>query len=116
VGAEICSLWQRPASETEEAKIEATKHRIARAVERSQDLTNRSWRVIKQGSYHNNTNVRLDSDVDLCVCLTDAFFVDGPAHDRPAFAELGYEPLPFTFADYRAHLAWCMGKNSARAP
>ena len=100
--------WQRPASETEEAKIGATSQRISRAIERSQDLRKLRWTIVKQGSYHNNTNVRLDSDIDLCVCLTDAFFVDGPVYDWPTMAELQHEPLPFTFAAFREHLAGCL--------
>ena len=100
--------WQRPASESEEAKIDATSRRVRAAFARSRFLPNRRWAIIKQGSYHNNTNVRVESDVDLCVCLTDAFFCDGPPQDMPTMAELGREPIPFTFADYRAHLAWCL--------
>lgn len=100
--------WQRPASETEGAKTDATARRVNRAFARSQFLPNRRWAIIKQGSYHNNTNVRVDSDVDLCMCLTDAFFCDGPPQQTPTMAELGREPTPFTFSDYRAHLAWCL--------
>ena len=81
--------WQRPASETEEAKIEAVARRIGRAMRHSGFLPGRQWRVVKQGSYHNNTNVRNGSDMDLGVCLTDAFFTDGPRYDFPGLKELG---------------------------
>jgi len=102
------SYWQRPASETEEAKIEGTARRVAAALRHSAFLPQRQWRVVKQGSYHNNTNVRVDSDMDLGVCLTDAFFMDGPQTDFPTISELGREPVPFRFDQYKEHVAWCL--------
>lgn len=110
--------WQRPASETEEAKIEAVARRIGRAMRHSGFLPGRQWRVVKQGSYHNNTNVRNGSDMDLGVCLTDAFFTDGPRYDFPGLKELGREPVPFRFDQYKSHIAWCLeqefGRNAVR--
>ncbi len=102
------SHWQKPASDTEEQKIEAAQRKIGRALRRSTFLTTHQWAIIPQGSYHNNTNVRTESDVDLCVCLTDAYFTDGPPTDLPSMAELGLEPLPFTFEDFKNHLAACV--------
>lgn len=71
----------------------------------------RSWSVVKQGSYHNNTNVRTDSDIDLCIRLDDAFFIDGPINDFPTLAEFDWELTPFTFDQYRSHIAWCLIKE-----
>ena len=110
------SYWQSPASKTEEAKIEAMARRIAAALRHSTFLTQRQWRVVKQGSYHNNTNVRVDSDMDLGVCLTDAFFMDGPQSDLPTMSELGRELVPFQFDQYKAHMASCLQQEfGARA-
>jgi hypothetical protein len=102
------SHWQKPASGTEEQKIEAVASRIRSALARSKFLPARSWEIIKQGSYYNNTNVRTESDVDLCVCLTDAFFMDAPQGDWPTNSELEREPIPFQFDDFRKHIAWCL--------
>jgi hypothetical protein len=102
------AFWQKPASETEETQIASAATRIRRAVGRSRDLAQRSWTILEQGSYHNNTNTRTESDMDLCVCLTDAFFTDGPPGDVPTLTELAREPVPFTFEQYRAHIAWCL--------
>jgi hypothetical protein len=101
-------FWQKPASESEEAQIASAAKRISRALGHSRDLSLRSWTIIEQGSYHNNTNTRAESDMDLCVCLTDAFFTEGPPGDAPTLAELGRVLLPFTFEQYRAHIAWCL--------
>ena len=100
--------WQKPPSETEEQKIEAIAKRIRTALARSNFLPTRSWAIIKQGSYHNNTNVRLESDVDLCVCLMDAFYIDAPPGDWPTNGELKREPIPFQFTEYKNHIAWCL--------
>ena len=108
------SHWQRPASDTEEAKIDAVARRISVALRRSEFLPGRQWRVVKQGSYHNNTNVRNDSDMDLGVCLADAFFVDGPQNDFPSMAELRREPVPFQFDQYKSHIAWCLEEEFGR--
>jgi hypothetical protein len=109
------AFWQKPASDTEEAEIEAIARRVRQAMGRSAFLPGRSWSIVKQGSYHNNTNVRTDSDVDLCVCLDDAYFVDGPVNDFPGLAELGRELIPFTFEWYRGHIAWCLAEEFGRS-
>ena len=105
------AFWQKPASETEEAEIESVARRVRKAMARSAFLPYRDWSIVKQGSYYNNTNVRTDSDVDVAVCLNDAFFTDGPSNDFPTLSELGREPLPFTFETYRQHIAWCLAEE-----
>lgn len=107
--------WQKPASDTEETQIEAISKRVRQAMNRSDFLRQRQWLIIKQGSYHNNTNVRAGSDVDLCVCLSDAFFIDGPANDQPTHAEFGRVAMSFTFEQYRNHVAWCLSQEFGAA-
>jgi hypothetical protein len=109
------AYWQRPASETEEAKIEAAARRIRTAFAASPFLAQRSWSIIKQGSYHNNTNVRLDSDIDLAVCLDDSVHFEGPNYDQPTLNELNMTPLPFTFEQYKSHIAWCLHEEFGHA-
>lgn len=53
--------------------------------------------------------------MDLCVCLTDAFFTDGPPGDAPTLTELGRVLLPFKFEQYRAHIAWCLQQEFGAA-
>jgi hypothetical protein len=57
--------WQRPASDTEEAKIERAAGMVRNALAGNAWLASQGVTVQPQGSYHNNTNVRLDSDMDL---------------------------------------------------
>jgi hypothetical protein len=79
-----------PASGDEEARRDRTEQRIKDAIARDRDL-NASVRVQAKGSYANNTNVRLDSDVDIAIEWRDQFKLSffGEAIDKTA-AELGY--------------------------
>lgn len=57
--------WERPASDFEESKIERAAAMVLDALDDSQWLADEGVIVRPQGSYYNNTNVRLDSDMDL---------------------------------------------------
>ena len=64
-------------------------------------LANRSISVFAQGSYRNRTNVRADSDVDICVLSRAAFFPDyghvsGVTNQNQRFTDASY-----TFPDLK---------------
>ena len=61
------AAWQKPASDSEEERIERAARMIRAAVGTDPNLSDLGIQVTPQGSYHNDTNVRLDSDMDLCV-------------------------------------------------
>jgi hypothetical protein len=94
-----------PASADEEAKRDRTEKRIKDAINASALAP--YVRVYAKGSYANNTNVRLDSDVDICVEWKVTFAVDrlGSAIDASA-SELGYTPATTDFdpADFRGQV------------
>jgi len=69
------SLAKSP-SDTEEERCENAKRMIGEAIRSSQTLQKLEINVFAQGSYRNNTNVRLDSDVDICVCCMDYCYTD----------------------------------------
>jgi hypothetical protein len=75
-------IWTKPSSDTEAEKQENAARMIGDAIGEYAPLKSHNIRIIPQGSYRNNTNVRHESDVDICVCCMDYFFSD------------------FTFADY----------------
>jgi predicted nucleotidyltransferase len=64
----------RPASETEEQRISRAIRMIKDAVNSSNELKDKNTEVFVQGSYANNTNVKAESDVDVCVMLKDTFY------------------------------------------
>jgi hypothetical protein len=57
--------WERPASDSEELQIERAASMVRFALSENQWLRNEGVAVSAQGSYFNNTNVRLESDMDL---------------------------------------------------
>lgn len=79
-----------PASADEEAKRYPTEKRIKAAIAES-SLAGKV-RVYAKGSYANNTNVRLDPDVDICVEWKDTFAVQrfGAATKDATPAQIGY--------------------------
>ena len=58
--------WERPASETEEVQINRSAGMVQGAFNDNAWLVKEGVQIRPQGSYHNNTNVRQDSDMDLC--------------------------------------------------
>lgn len=59
--------WERPASSSEEAQIERAARMVREAIATNAWLTAEGVTVEPQGSYFNNTNVRLEADMDLRV-------------------------------------------------
>jgi hypothetical protein len=57
--------WERPASDTEELQIDRAADMVRKALATNQSLGSEGVTVAAQGSYYNNTNVRLESDMDL---------------------------------------------------
>ena len=68
--------WTKPPSDSEATKCENAERMIRRAIASSEEMAALDIRVFAQGSYRNNTNVRLDSDVDICVCCTTFLFTE----------------------------------------
>src|SRR4051794_36770913 len=68
--------WSKPPSETEQTKCENAERAVRKAINASTKLAPKTIEVFTQGSYANRTNVRQDSDVDICVLCNDFFFAD----------------------------------------
>lgn len=84
--------WSGPSSDTEEAKRDRTEEEIRSALKSYQALKDRSFKVYVKGSYKNNTNVKQDSDIDICVELTEFYKYDNP----PDFPNATPEQLGIT--------------------
>lgn len=72
----IFRLWSKPSSDTEDQKCQNAERMIKNAIWEDEALKEHKIEIFAQGSYRNNTNVRQDSDVDICVRLMDVFFSD----------------------------------------
>lgn len=74
---QLC-LFAQPASETEETKLERAIEAVKRALGNSDIILSDKYEIFGQGSYANNTNVRNNSDVDINVCYTAAYYYELP--------------------------------------
>lgn len=70
--------WGQPPSQTERDKCDNAERAIRKAISQSEALSARAVEVFAQGSYRNRTNVRQDSDVDICVLCRESFYFDLP--------------------------------------
>lgn len=70
--------WSAPLSVSEDNICATSIRVITEAINASNELKNRDIRIIKQGSYANNTNVRNNSDVDIAIICRQTFFYKIP--------------------------------------
>lgn len=65
----------RPASDSEEVKLQNAESILRRALSASTIVQSSQYEIFGQGSYANNTNIRLNSDIDINVCYTGGDFI-----------------------------------------
>jgi len=94
--------WTYPASDTEEQKCERATGMIRKALEACPKLKQREWDIIPQGSYHNNTNARTSSDVDVAVVFDDTVYTDFTYAEGENSTTAGYTDANRPLADARA--------------
>lgn len=91
--------WTKPLSETEETRVQHSVDMIKRAVKENPNLSNLDIEIFTQGSYANNTNVKADSDVDICVMCKSTFF--GLYPEGYSASYYGYVNSDYHFDEYR---------------
>lgn len=91
--------WGQAPSQTERDKCENAERAIRKAIAASSTLANRSITVFAQGSYANRTNVRQDSDVDICVMCRDVFFFDLPQGVQRE--HYGISPATYDYSQFK---------------
>ncbi|MNY15663.1 hypothetical protein D3C86_1488880 [compost metagenome] len=69
------------------------------AISSDEKLKKKSIEVFGQGSYANNTNVRLNSDIDINVRYTGGFYYNLPADKTKD--DFGIVPTEYTFAEFK---------------
>ncbi|MBF0270443.1 MAG: nucleotidyltransferase [Magnetococcales bacterium] len=68
------NAWDNPPSDTEEERIQTIANKLKETLHEHPKLTCYQIDVIAQGSYRNNTNVRLHSDMDLAVVWEEVLY------------------------------------------
>lgn len=72
------SNWTSPPSDSEESKLSNSERMVREVINEDATLSGISIEVFGQGSYANDTNVRLNSDIDINVRYTGGFYFDLP--------------------------------------
>lgn len=113
----VFGTWGAPPSETERTKCENAERAVRKAISASEKLCSKSIEVFAQGSYANRTNVREDSDVDICVLCKDTCFPNYTMSEGLNDAVLGHTtPASYPYGtfknDVEAALRSYFGKDS----
>ena len=98
--------WRKPASENEEQKISNAITMIKDAVKAHAILKTKEIEFVMQGSYCNNTNVKLDSDIDVCVMLKDSFYSE--YREGATKENYGFTDGTNNYDDYRGYIIEAM--------
>lgn len=96
---DIFRAWAKPPSETEEERCEHARSVVQNAVNSYAPFSRRHIEVFAQGSYRNGTNVRIESDVDICVRCMDACFVKSPPF--VSMASLGLSDSTYSYPQFK---------------
>lgn len=99
---DILQSWVSPLSKTEEQRVENTINMIKTAVRNYNQLNDFDIEIFAQGSYANNTNVRQNSDIDICVMLKSSFFCN--YLDGKTDVDYGYIISELTYSQYRSYI------------
>jgi hypothetical protein len=70
----ILSKWMKPSSESEQTRQDRAETMVRTAITANAKLKSANLLIYTKGSYPNNTNVRLDSDVDVVVELQECAY------------------------------------------
>lgn len=73
---ELLRRYTKPSSDSEQERQDAAEHLVRDAVKRSVALAGlgSNLEILPKGSYKNNTNVKLDSDIDIAVVSHEVFY------------------------------------------
>lgn len=94
--------WAKGPGKTEEEKCDNAVTAIKKAIANDPVLSKRSVSVFAQGSYRNRTNIRAESDVDVCVRCDEVFFAAYPeGTTRETF---GNQEADYKYSQFKSDL------------
>lgn len=99
ISEETLTNWSKGPADTESAKCENAETAVRKAIDADDSLARLDISVFAQGSYKARTNVRQDSDVDVCVRYNSTFFPDYP--DGKTKESFGNIDGAMKFADFK---------------
>ena len=97
---ETLTLWTKPPSNSEQTKLENSERMVKEAINSDEKLKQKSTETFGQGSYANNTNVRLNSDIDINVRYTGGFYFNLPTNKIREDFNLN-NPSTYSFSEFK---------------
>lgn len=97
---ELLTQWVEPSSDAEQDRQERAERMVNDAIEAS-PIAGTLHKVYPKGSYPNETNVRLDSDVDIVVECRECVYYDSAPGVAPPVQKSAYAG-PWTHGPWRA--------------
>ena len=95
------AAWAGPPSDTEQTKCDNAERAVRNAIKANAKLKDLSIEVFSQGSYANRTNVRQESDVDICILYTGAYYPDYSQSVGLTSAMLGHKDSTYPYATFK---------------
>jgi len=91
--------WSKPPTATEDERCSNAESVVRNAIRSYVEFATRNIEVFAQGSYRNGTNVRADSDVDVCVRCMDVCYYALP--DGVTSADVGLVDATYTYTAFK---------------
>lgn len=101
--------WSKPLSASEEQRCQNALNMIKSAVSESDKPENKNIEYFLQGSYSNNTNVRTNSDVDVCIMYKNVFYGEYP--NGKLASDYGFASTTYTFDKYKNEILDALKKK-----
>lgn len=101
--------WDNPLSTSEDRSCLNALSVITGHIKNSNLFRDKDIEVFIQGSYANDTNVRQNSDIDICVMLKDTFRGNYPQGKTKK--DYGYVDSTYTFEKYRSDVTEILVNN-----
>jgi hypothetical protein len=99
ISEETFISWSQGPGKTEAEKCANAESAVREAISNDDALVHEDITVFPQGSYRARTNVRRESDVDICIRYNTTFFPDYPAGKTRE--DFGNIPGTMKFADFK---------------
>lgn len=99
---ETLNNWRKPPSNSEADKLTNAERMVKDCINEDDILQDMNIRIFGQGSYANDTNVRLNSDIDINVQYVDGFYYDLPS--GADYSDFGIVPVSYTAVDFKNHV------------
>src|SRR3989338_870350 len=103
--------WAKAPSQTEQEKCDNAVRAVRKAIESSDVLQYKNVEIFAQGSYRNRTNVKEDSDVDICILLKDVCFTDFSMSEGLTCSDVGLSDASYIYADYKIDIEKALCKH-----